>query len=145
MDVNPCTGVPTYRIIASLCLRGGRNEQNKFEYRSEILSRYTREYRVKAEIDGIERLRVTKNGITAGQYVQPVNVWVPGEQNVPGTAPVAHDFSQCAFLTEGVGADENGNIWGPLDPFPQTGLFIDTPVCAPAARSLDCLSPPIPR
>lgn len=38
------------------------------------------------------------------------------------------DFSNMAFLTEGVGPDADGNIWGPLDPFPQTGVII-TPAC----------------
>ncbi|KAK1849336.1 hypothetical protein CCHR01_08013 [Colletotrichum chrysophilum] len=138
MDVDPCTGTTSDRIIASMGLRGGRNAQNKFEYRNEILFRYTREYRVIAEIDGVAKTRVTKNNLTAGTYVQPVNVWVPGEQDVPGVPPVSYDFSQMEFLTKGVGADDAGNVWGPLEPFPQTGVFIETPVCAatPAARDL---------
>lgn len=138
VDVDPCTGTTSDRIIASMGLRGGRNAQNKFEYRNEILFRYTREYRVIAEIDGVAKTRVTKNNLTAGTYVQPVNVWVPGEQDVPGVPPVSYDFSQMEFLTKGVGADDAGNVWGPLEPFPQTGVFIETPVCAatPAARDL---------
>ncbi|KAK2043508.1 hypothetical protein LZ31DRAFT_524378 [Colletotrichum somersetense] len=135
MDVDPCTGNTTDRIIASMGLRGGRNAQNKFEYRNDILSRYTREYRVTAEIDGAVKTRVTKNGITAGTYVQPVNVWVPGEQNVPGVAPVPHDFSQMEFLTKGVGRDDAGNVWGPLDPFPQVGVVVEAPTCT-AARDV---------
>ncbi|KAL2876828.1 hypothetical protein SGCOL_007851 [Colletotrichum sp. CLE4] len=136
MDVDPCTGATTNRIIASMGLRGGRNAQNKFEYRNNILFRYTREYRVTAEIDGVAKTRVTKNGITAGTYVQPVNVWVPGEQDVPGVPPVSYDFSQMEFLTKGVGADDDGNVWGPLEPFPQTGVLIEPPVCV-AARGLE--------
>ncbi|KAK2752665.1 hypothetical protein CKAH01_17657 [Colletotrichum kahawae] len=138
MDVDPCTGTTSDRIIASMGLRGGRNAQNKFEYRNEILFRYTREYRVIAEIDGVAKTRVTKNNLTAGTYVQPVNVWVPGEQDVPGVPPVSYDFSQMEFLTKGVGADDAGNVWGPLEPFPQTGVFIEAPVCAatPAARDV---------
>ncbi|KAF6805575.1 hypothetical protein CMUS01_14582 [Colletotrichum musicola] len=132
MDVDPCTGATTDRIIASMGLRGGRNAQNKFEYRNDILFRYTREYRITAEIDGVPKTRVTKNGITAGTYVQPVNVWVPGEQDVPGVPPVSYDFSQMEFLTKGVGADDGGNVWGPLDPFPQVGVFIEAPTCATA-------------
>lgn len=137
MDVDPCTGETRDRIIASTGLRGGRNEQNKFEYRNNVLARYTREYRATVEINGIQQTRVTKNGLVAGTYVAPVNVWVQGEQVVPGTAPVPHDFSEMGWLTQGVGADESGNIWGPLDPFPQTGVLIEPPVCAvvtPAAR-----------
>ncbi|KLU82812.1 hypothetical protein MAPG_01880 [Magnaporthiopsis poae ATCC 64411] len=135
MDVDPCTGATTDRIIASMGLRGGRNAQNKFEYRNDVLRRYTREYRVTAEIGGIRKTRTTKNGLTASTYVQPVNVWIPGEQDVPGVPPVAHDFSQMAFLTQGVGADADGNIWGPLDPFPQTGLFIEDQNCNISAAS----------
>jgi hypothetical protein len=131
MDIDPCTGKVTDRIIAAMGLRGGRNEQNKFEYRSDILSGYAREYRVVAEIDGIPKTRATKNGLLAGTYVQPVNVWVHAEQNIPGVPPPANDFSQMPWLTRGVGVDENGNQWGPLEPFPQTGVLIDPPQCGP--------------
>lgn len=34
-----------------------------------------------------------------------------------------------SWLTKGVGVDQNGNLWGPLDPFPQTGVAIDVPNC----------------
>lgn len=129
MDVDPCTGATTDRIIAATGLRGGANEQNKWEYRNNVLARYTREYRATVEVNGIQQTRLTKNGLTAGTYVAPVNVWVQGEQVVPGTAPPPHDFSQMGWLTEGVGAID-GNIWGPLEPFPQTGVFIEKPVCA---------------
>ncbi|KAF2019905.1 hypothetical protein BU24DRAFT_387059 [Aaosphaeria arxii CBS 175.79] len=134
MDIDPCTGAVTDRIIASMGLRGGRNEQNKFEYRSDILFGYARDYRVVAEINGVPKTRTTKNGILAGTYVQPVNVWVHAEQNIPGTAPPANDFSQMSWLTNGLGVDEDGNLWGPLDPFPQTGVLIEPPNCGPAAR-----------
>ena len=134
MDIDPCTGAVTDRIIAALGLRGGRNEQNKFEYRSDIISGYAREYRVVAEINGIPKTRITKNGILAGTYVQPVNVWVHAEQQTPGTAPPANDFSQMPWLTHGVGVDQNGNLWGPLDPFPQTGVFIEPPKCGSTAQ-----------
>jgi hypothetical protein len=134
MDINPCTGAITDRIIAALGLRGGRNEQNKFEYRSDILSGYAREYRVVAEINGVPKTRITKNGLLAGTYVQPVNVWVHAEQNIPGTQPPANDFSQMSWLTQGIGVDENGDLWGPLDPFPQTGVFIEPPQCGSLGR-----------
>lgn len=75
------------------------------------------------------RTRTTKNNLLAGTYVQPVNVWVQGEQAIPGTAPPPYDFSQMPWLTQGVGIDEDGNLWGPLDPFPQTGVLIDAPQC----------------
>lgn len=129
MDVDPCTGKVTDRILANVGLRGGRNEQNVFRWDGSILSGYVREYHAVAMIGNVPKTRLTKNGIMSGQAVQPVNVWIQAEQLVPGTPPVPFDFSQMAFLTAGVGRDENGNIWGPLDPFPQSGMFIDPPVC----------------
>ncbi|KAI0203934.1 hypothetical protein F4808DRAFT_393133 [Astrocystis sublimbata] len=129
MDIDRCTGAVTDRIVAAIGLRGGGNPQNKFEYRADILSGYARDYRVVAEVDGVPKTRVTKNGFLAGTYVQPVNVWVHGEQDVPGVPPPANDFSQLLWLTEGLGVDAEGNIWGPLDPFPQSGLIIEAPTC----------------
>lgn len=129
IDIDPCTGEESDRIIAAFGLRNGRNEQNKFEYRADILGGYAREYRVNVEINGVERIVNTKNGLQAGTYVQPINTWVHGEQNIPGVPPIGLDFSQMDWLTLGVGADADGNIWGPLDPFPQAGVFIDPPVC----------------
>ncbi|KAK4204632.1 hypothetical protein QBC40DRAFT_250032 [Triangularia verruculosa] len=122
LDVDPCTGETRERMIAGVGLRGGRNFQNKFEYRNEILFGYTREYRAVAEIDGVPIIQRTKNGILAGSYVQPVNVWVQTEMDIPGlfASGVPFEFRQMEFLTKGVGRDENGNIWGPLDPFPQS-------------------------
>ncbi|KAK8057148.1 hypothetical protein PG996_011085 [Apiospora saccharicola] len=73
--------------------------------------------------------RETKNGLLAGTYVQPVNPWIHGEQVVPGVAPPANDFSQMPWLTRGVGVDEKGDLWGPLEPFPQTGVLIEAPDC----------------
>ncbi|PVI06719.1 hypothetical protein DM02DRAFT_513957 [Periconia macrospinosa] len=134
MDIDPCTGEVNDRIIAALGLRGGRNEQNKFEYRADMFSGYARDYRVVTEIDGVPKTRQTKNGLLAGTYVQPVNVWVHAEQNIPGTAPVPHDFSQMPWITRGVGIDENGNLWGPLEPFPQTGVIIDPVDCGPVSQ-----------
>jgi len=116
---------------------GLRNtEQNLFRYDADILSGYSREVRVVAEINGVPQGRTTKNGLSAGTYVQPINVWVHGEQVIPGTAPPPNDFSDMPWLTRGVGADENGNIWGPLDPFPQSGVLIDVPVCDNAVVSI---------
>ncbi|KAK3340007.1 hypothetical protein B0T25DRAFT_586527 [Lasiosphaeria hispida] len=130
MDVDPCTGATTDRLVAGVGLRGGRNFQNKFEYRNEILFGYTREYRAIVELNGRPVVRKTKNGLMAGTYVQPVNVWVPAEQDIPGVAPVPHEFREMAFLTKGVGRDDDGNLWGPLDPFPQWGVSIVPPNCA---------------
>ncbi|KAI9172635.1 hypothetical protein HJFPF1_02144 [Paramyrothecium foliicola] len=132
MDIDPCTGSVTDRIIAAVPVRA--NAQSRFEFRSDILGGYARDYRAIAEINGQPRTRLTKNGLLAGTYVQPVNEYIHGEQNVPGTAPPANDFSQMPWLTRGVGVDEDGNLWGPLDPFPQTGVIIDPVECGPIAR-----------
>ncbi|KAH7313837.1 hypothetical protein B0I35DRAFT_480487 [Stachybotrys elegans] len=132
IDYDPCTGEPSDRLIAVVPLRG--NERNEFRYRADILSGYARDYRAVAEINGVPRTRSTTNGFLAGTYVQPVNVWVHGEQNIPGTFPPANDFSQMPWLTQGVGVDENGNLWGPLEPFPQTGVVFEAPVCGDVAR-----------
>ncbi|KAI0523775.1 hypothetical protein F5B22DRAFT_642876 [Xylaria bambusicola] len=129
MDIDPCTGAVTDRIVAAIGLRGGGNAQNKFEYRADILSGYARDYRIVAEINGVPTTRTTKNGFLAGTYVQPVNVWIQSEQDVPGVPPPANDFSQLPWLTEGLGLDEDGNLWGPLDPFPQSGVLIEPPAC----------------
>lgn len=29
-----------------------------------------------------------------------------------------------------MGADANGNIWGPITPFPQTGVIVNPPQCS---------------
>ncbi|KAM7211805.1 hypothetical protein V8F06_012811 [Rhypophila decipiens] len=124
LDIDPCSGEIIERIIASVGLRGGGNFENKFEYRAEIIFGYTRKYKAVVLIDGRPLTKVTKNGFLAGTYVQPVNVWVPGEQDIPGMEPPTFDFTQMEFLTKGVGPDRDGNLWGPLDPFPQTGFGV---------------------
>lgn len=135
MDIDPCTGATTDRIIAATGLKGGRNEQNKFEYRTDMLSGYARDYVGVAEINGIPSTRTSRNGrFLIGTYVSPVAVWIHAEQNVPGTPPPPYDFSQMPWLTKGVGVDENGNLWGPLEPFPQTGVLIEPPNCGNVAN-----------
>ncbi|KAK0704634.1 hypothetical protein B0H67DRAFT_686970 [Lasiosphaeris hirsuta] len=113
IDVDPCTGATTDRL-----------------YRNEILFGCTREYRAIVELNGRPLTRKTKNGLMAGTYLQPVNAWVPAEQDVPGVPPVPHEFREMAFLTKGVGRDGDGNLWGPLEPFPQWGVAIVPPNCA---------------
>lgn len=129
LDVDPCTGRTTDRNLALVAMRGGRNERNLFRYDAAILGGYVREYHAVAQINNVPMKRTTKNGLVAGEYVQPVNVWIQAEQLVPGTPPVPHDFSQMGFLTQGVGPDANGNVWGPLEPFPQTGVLIEPANC----------------
>lgn len=75
---------------------------------------------------------LTKNNITAGRYVQPITEWIQPELVNPGQAPLANDFSGFTHLTQGLGLDDNGNIWGPLNPFPQTGVAVfDVSSCPP--------------
>lgn len=130
MDIDPCTGETTDRLLAALKLGGGANEQNKFDFDSIIFSNYTRGYKVVAEIDGIPKTQVTKNGLIAGQYIQTVNDWVQAEQRFPGVPPVPFDFSQFGHLTQGVGLDSDGNLFGPLRPFPQSDVDIKAADCA---------------
>ncbi|KAI1311396.1 hypothetical protein F5Y03DRAFT_382143 [Xylaria venustula] len=133
LDYDPCTGATTDRIVAAIGLRGGANAQNKFEYRADILSGYARDYRIVAEVNGVPHTQTTKNALLAGTYITPVTVWVQSEQDVPGVPPPANDFSQLPWLTNGLGLDDDGNLWGPLDPFPQSGLAIQAPACDAAA------------
>ncbi|KAK5660755.1 hypothetical protein OQA88_12121 [Cercophora sp. LCS_1] len=129
MDVDPCTGETNDRIIATVGLRGGANAQMKFRYRNDILSGYTREYRATAEIQGVPKTVVTKNGLVAGTYVQPVNVWIPAELGIPGAQPITHEFIGMDHLAKGVGKDALGRHWGALDPFPQSGVTLPMVVC----------------
>ncbi|KAK0641923.1 hypothetical protein B0T16DRAFT_461946 [Cercophora newfieldiana] len=129
IDIDPCTGTTSDRMISSFTLRGGRNFQNKWEYRNEIFSGYTREYRATVELNGVPLLRRTKNGLMAGTYVSPVNVWVPAELEIPGMAPVVHEFAGMGWLSRGVGRDAEGRMWGALEPFPQSGVSLEEVVC----------------
>ncbi|KAK4175204.1 hypothetical protein QBC36DRAFT_347292 [Triangularia setosa] len=147
LDVDSCTGETRERIVAGVGLRGRRNFQSKFKYRNEILFGYTREYRAVAEIDGVPVTRKTKNGILAGSYVQPVNVWVQTETGIPGLFfnGVPFEFRQMQFLTRGVEADENGNIWGAIGSLPAVAEVArrnispgDGPLGAPVNGELHC-------
>lgn len=130
MDIDPCTGETTDRLLGAIKLGGGANEQNTFEIDTTLFSNYTREYKVIAEIDGIPKTQETKNGLIAGQYILTVNDWVQAVQTMPGVPPVPFDFSQMGHLTQGVGLDSDGNLWGPLRPFPQSDVVIKAPDCA---------------
>ncbi|KFA50062.1 hypothetical protein S40293_11114 [Stachybotrys chartarum IBT 40293] len=130
MGIDPCTAAVTDRIIAvvNVCA----NAQSRFQ--ADILGGYTHDYSAVAEVNGIPATRLAGNGILAGTFVQPANEFIHGEQNVPGTSPPVNDFSQMPWLTLGVGVDEHGNLWGPLDPFPQTVVFIEPIDCGPVGR-----------
>lgn len=129
MDVDPCTGKVTDREIAATSMIAN-SARNKFEYRVKAPqnSDKTREYRIVAGTG----TRLTKNGIMAGSYVQPVTEWIQPEATTPGLEPFPNDFRSLPFLTKGLGYDEDGNLWGPLAPFPQSGVTTADPSkCGP--------------
>lgn len=131
IDIDVCTGEPTYRTILTAAV-DATQPRNKFDQRLRASSgdRYAREYRIVTT--GAAPPKLTKNNITAGQYVQPVTEWIQPELTSPGSAPVAHDFSGFGHLTNGLGRDTNGDIWGPLDPFPQSNVKVfDVASCPP--------------
>lgn len=58
------------------------------------------------------------------------------ELTIPGIAPIPNEFSAFQHLTQGLGPDADGNIWGPLDPFPQSGVKVfDISTCPPVTKS----------
>jgi hypothetical protein len=128
MDVDPCTGEVTDREIAATSMIAG-SARNKFEYRVKATSESpkTREYRIVAGTG----TRKTKNDILAGQYVMPVSEWIQPEATTPGLEPFPNDFRSFSFLTKGLGYDEDGNLWGPLSPFPQSGVTTNDPSKCP--------------
>ncbi len=99
---------------------GAANNKFDFRFTSTAGDRYTREYLFTTS----SGTKLTANGILAGQYVQPVTAWVQPEQLLVGAPPLPNDFSAITYLTQGVGLDDYGNIWGPLTPFPQSGVSV---------------------
>jgi len=133
MEIDPCTGETTDVSVGTAAPRGARN---KFEWRSSSagLIKYTREYRATASTGTKE----TNGGqIVAGQYVAPVAEWIFPELTAPGNLPNKLDFSQMTNLRDGIGPDSEGNVWGPLSPWPDTS--------APAPfKTCDATSPTTP-
>ncbi|KAF2797557.1 hypothetical protein K505DRAFT_298215 [Melanomma pulvis-pyrius CBS 109.77] len=113
IDVDPCTGEETYRQIGTATPRAG-DVRCKWEFRADTTaqSTYTREYMIKANNPVIE----TKDGILAGQYIQPVTEWIQPEVDIPGTEPPPSKFSDIRGLVQGDFLD--GKQYGPLSPFP---------------------------
>ena len=87
--------------------------------------------------------KATNGGqITAGQYVAPVTEWIFPEPGVPGHQPGKLDFTTFGWLRDGLGPDSAGNVWGQLDPFPdsttpsaKTCTAITTPTSSAPASS----------
>ncbi|KAI6383550.1 hypothetical protein MCOR25_000007 [Pyricularia grisea] len=131
VDIDVCTGEVTLRQIGAVGTRAGQ-VRNKFEFRekSTTVTKYTQQYLFKSD-NGI---KTTKNGIQAGQYMTPVTEWIQPELTTPGLAPPQHYFNDMDYATKGLGFDGT-NIWGPLTPFPQTGVTIfDTSTCPPPSN-----------
>ncbi|CRK19615.1 hypothetical protein BN1723_011942 [Verticillium longisporum] len=131
MDVDPCTGKITDREVAATSMIAG-SARNKFDYRVKATQtqEYTREYRIVAGTG----TRKTKNGILAGQYVMPVSEWIQAEATTPGLAPFPNNYRSFPTLTKGLGYDDKNNLWGPLNPFPQSGVTVSDPTkCPPPA------------
>ncbi|KAK3988406.1 hypothetical protein QBC44DRAFT_371063 [Cladorrhinum sp. PSN332] len=122
LDLDPCTGHETERAIGTMQPRPEGGNRNKYLLRFDGTQSvpYAREYIFKASTG----TQVTQNGLVAGQFVAPVLEWIQPELQQPGQAPIVNQFSTMWHLTKGVGPDDQGNIWGPLDPFPQS--FVST-------------------
>ncbi|KAK3372722.1 hypothetical protein B0H63DRAFT_497084 [Podospora didyma] len=130
IDIDPCTGEESDRPIGVGQLRPEAGGRNKWLARIDgtLPLDYTREYRAVASTGTV----LTRNGILAGQYVAPILEWIQPELLVPGNEPLIHQFSRMTHLTKGVGPDEDGNFWGPLEPFPQSGVTIfNVSTCPP--------------
>ncbi|KAK6066366.1 hypothetical protein SCUP515_10682 [Seiridium cupressi] len=136
IDIDVCTGKETFRSVTSAIVDTAAGEtRNKFDVRLKTGQSgdvYTREYVIETNTAA----KLTKNNITAGRYIQPVTEWIQPELVNPGLAPLANDFSRFSHLTKGLGLDAAGNIWGPLSPFPQTGVTVfDISSCPPPPSS----------
>ncbi|KAI6321072.1 hypothetical protein MCOR07_004608 [Pyricularia oryzae] len=137
VDIDVCTGKTTLREIGSAATRAGQ-VRNKFEFRAKatVPTKYTQQYLFMSD-NGV---KTTKNGIKAGQYMTPVTEWIQPELTTPGLPPPQHHFNDMDYATKGLGFDGT-NIWGPLTPFPQTGVAVfDTSSCPPP--STDPAPPP---
>ncbi|KAK3953814.1 hypothetical protein QBC32DRAFT_312601 [Pseudoneurospora amorphoporcata] len=132
-----CTGNITTRPVSGAGLIAGQ-VRNKF--RTGITSVagdvYAREYVIVSTTTAPVR---TRNGILAGQYIQPVTEWIQPELTTPGLPPIPNDFAAMEHLVKGLGEDEEGHIWGPLDPFPQSGVTVGQ---QPVVK--ECPPPPPP-
>ncbi|KAK4213778.1 hypothetical protein QBC37DRAFT_463532 [Rhypophila decipiens] len=120
IDLDPCTGHESNRAVGVAQFRPEGGGRNKFLFRTDGTTpiKYTREYRAIASTGQF----TTQNGLPGGQYAIPMMEWIQPEQIVPGQEPPIHYFDDMNHLVNGIGPDEDGNWFGPLDPFPQTGV-----------------------
>ncbi|OQO12393.1 hypothetical protein B0A48_03035 [Cryoendolithus antarcticus] len=132
MDIDPCTGNATLVPVASAATRVAA-VRNKWVVRfdSTTSTKYSRDYMFTATTG----TRDTNGGaIKAGQYLSPIGEVIFPESGLPGTIPAKNDFSNFGHLAQGLGPDAQGQVWGPLDPFPD-----DT---TPTPKVCDSAPPP---
>ncbi|KAK6443503.1 hypothetical protein LTR95_000330 [Oleoguttula sp. CCFEE 5521] len=132
MDIDPCTGIATLVPVASAATRVAA-VRNKWVVRfdSTTSTKYSRDYMFTATTG----TRDTNGGaIKAGQYLSPIGEVIFPESGLPGTIPAKNDFSNFGHLAQGLGPDAQGQVWGPLDPFPD-----DT---TPTQKVCDSATPP---
>ena len=126
IDVDPCTGEETYRVIGNAAPR--QETRCKWEARLDTVARapYTREYLITTNTPVVE----TKNCIKAGQYVQAVGEWIFPEVDVPGTNPPPLIFTDIRGLVQGDFL--NNQQFGPLSPFPGPAPPAPSKQCSPS-------------
>jgi hypothetical protein len=81
---------------------------------------------------------VTKNGLTAGQYVAPITEFIFPENGATGSPIVPNNFESMPFLVNGLGplAGAGSPIIGQLSPWPGASAPAPTPAnCAPVVAS----------
>lgn len=122
IDIDPCTGEESNRAVGVAQFRPEGGGRNKFLFRTDGTTpiKYTREYRAIASTGPF----TTLNGLPGGQYAVPISEWVQPESVVPGTEPPIQYFDDMNHLVNGIGPrhEEGGKWFGPLDPFPQSGV-----------------------
>ncbi|OBT62154.1 hypothetical protein VE03_08323 [Pseudogymnoascus sp. 23342-1-I1] len=124
IDINPCTGAESDRLIGSATPENVAGGRSKWEWRSDRqdIGYYTRNYRVKLA----SGQKLTTNGILSGQYVQPVTEWIFPEVITPGAVNPPVDFSGIGPLANGFGPYSSGKIFRQLTPWP--GATPPTPI-----------------
>ncbi|KAB2581281.1 hypothetical protein BFW01_g10731 [Lasiodiplodia theobromae] len=140
IDVDPCTGEETNRLVGSASLKAG-DVRNKFTWRADstVATKYTREYRI-ITAGGIKN---TTNGILAGQYVQPVTEWIFPEPTVPGIKPPALNFNVFNNLANGIFQDDFK--FGQLSPWPGASAPSVAACAAPKPTSAAAASAVTPK
>jgi hypothetical protein len=133
IDVDPCTGLETDRLVGSSQPVAG-NPRNRFIWRADstTLSHYTREYRIKVS----SGTQTTNQGILAGQYVQPVTEWIYPEPLTPGIITPPINFDVFDFLANGWNLD--GKTYGQLNPWP--GKYFEIPTTTKLGTNMEKVS-----